>query len=270
VLAGIPLEGGRVLDKEYKVHTYIKISQLYLEDEESVQAEMYINRASVDVTQVKDPMIQLRFKSCFARILDHKRKFIEAAGKYHELSQVVGEQERVEALKMAITCAILAKAGPQRQRMLASLYKDERSSKLEIFHTLEKMYLERVIRKQEVDVFVERLLAHQMADGGDGLKVHERAVIEHNLLAASKIYTNISFDELGSLLEIPPERAEKIAAKMIVEDRLRGTIDQTKRIIHFATGSNTHNVWDSHIESLCGLTNTTVEVIGQRYPQFVK
>lgn len=37
-------------------------------------------------------------------------------------------------------CAILAKAGPQRSRMLAMLYKDERSSKLEIYSILEKMY----------------------------------------------------------------------------------------------------------------------------------
>ena len=72
--------------------------------------------------------------------------------KYYDLSQIVGEAERLEALKygrytlpcslrrFAIQCAILAKAGPQRSRMLAMLYKDERSSKLEIHSILEKMY----------------------------------------------------------------------------------------------------------------------------------
>lgn len=34
----------------------------------------------------------------------------------------------------------------------------------------------------------------------------DRAVIEHNLLSASKLYNNISFAELGSLLEIPPTK----------------------------------------------------------------
>ena len=31
----------------------------------------------------------------------------------------------------------------------------------------------------------------------------DRAVIEHNLLSASKLYNNITFEELGALLEIP-------------------------------------------------------------------
>lgn len=36
-----------------------------------------------------------------------------------------------------------------------------------------------------------------------GSSILDRAVIEHNLLSASKLYNNISFEELGSLLEIP-------------------------------------------------------------------
>jgi len=36
--------------------------------------------------------------------------------------------------------------------------------------------------------------------------VLDRAVWEHNLLAASKVYTNISFVELGALLDIDPAK----------------------------------------------------------------
>lgn len=39
-----------------------------------------------------------------------------------------------------------------------------------------------------------------------GSTILDRAVIEHNLLSASKMYNNISFQELGSLLEIPAEK----------------------------------------------------------------
>ena len=38
----------------------------------------------------------------------------------------------------------------------------------------------------------------------DGSTILEHAVIEHNLLAASKLYNNITFSGLGALLEIPP------------------------------------------------------------------
>jgi COP9 signalosome complex subunit 4 len=39
-----------------------------------------------------------------------------------------------------------------------------------------------------------------------GSTILDRAVIEHNLLSASKLYNNIGFHELGALLEIPPEK----------------------------------------------------------------
>ncbi len=47
-------------------------------------------------------------------------------------------------------CTILASAGPQRSRVLANLYKDERCARLPVFAFLEKVYLERVLRKEEV------------------------------------------------------------------------------------------------------------------------
>lgn len=37
----------RVLEPEKKVGIYVDIAQLYLEDDESVQAEAYINRGNV-------------------------------------------------------------------------------------------------------------------------------------------------------------------------------------------------------------------------------
>ena len=39
-----------------------------------------------------------------------------------------------------------------------------------------------------------------------GSSILDRAVIEHNILSASKLYNNISFDELGRLLAIPPAK----------------------------------------------------------------
>lgn len=59
----------------------------------------------------------------------------------------------------------------------------------------------------------------------------DRAVTEHNLLAASKLYNNITFSELGALLQISPAKAEKIASQMITEGRMNGYIDQVRKIV---------------------------------------
>lgn len=62
----------------------------------------------------------------------------------------VSEQELIVALEAAVTCCILAAAGPQRSRVLANLYKDERTRSLPVFSFLEKVYLERILRREEV------------------------------------------------------------------------------------------------------------------------
>jgi COP9 signalosome complex subunit 4 len=268
ILIATPLD--RVLEPEYKVNIYVKIAQLFLEDDESVQAEAYINRASELIHQVRDDVLKLRYKVCFARIMDYKRQFMKAALRYHELSQIVAESERLEALQYAAICAILAAAGPQRSRMLATLYKDERSSKLEVYPILEKMYLERILRKPEVEKFAKELKPHQMAVLSDGSTVLDRAVIEHNLLSASKLYKNITFVELGQLLSIPPDKAEKVASRMMVEDRLKGSIDQIASLIVFEHSQDALIQWDTRIASACNYVNNILEAIGTKYPEFVK
>ena len=155
VLVGIPLETGqKQYSVAYKLETYLKIARLYLEDEDPVQGEAYINRAAQLQTQSKDEHLQIIYKVCQGRLLDYKRKFIEAASRYNELSYktIIHEEERMTALKNAMICTILAAAGQQRNRMLATLYKDERCQQLPAFNVLEKMYLDRLIKHSDKHV----------------------------------------------------------------------------------------------------------------------
>ena len=55
--------------------------------------------------------------------------------------------------------------------------------------------MDRILRKAEVDSFGKDLKDHQKAKTSDGSTVLEKAVIEHNLLAGSRVYNNIKFDE---------------------------------------------------------------------------
>ena len=73
----------------------------------------------------------------------------------------------------------------------------------------------------QVDAFAQQLRPHQCAITTDGSTVLDRAVTEHNLAAASKLYNNIYFSELGQLLGCTPQKAESTASKMVMEDRLK-------------------------------------------------
>ncbi|KAJ8932493.1 hypothetical protein NQ314_014625 [Rhamnusium bicolor] len=253
VLVGIPLETGqKQYTVDYKLETYLKIARLYLEDDDPVQAEAFINRASLLQAESRNEKLQIYYKVCYARVLDYRRKFIEAAQRYNELSyrSIVHEDERMTALRNALVCTVLASAGQQRSRMLATLFKDERCQQLPAVAILEKMkkiprnffkyrgmsvpifkrllsmiepYLRQkklsdninskerlaITLQSELRDFEALLQPHQKASTIDGSTILDRAVIEHNLLSASKLYNNISFEELGALLEIHPSKAEK-------------------------------------------------------------
>jgi COP9 signalosome complex subunit 4 len=261
VLMGISMDSGqRSISDSEKLRVYVRIVRLLLEDEDSVQAETYYNRAALLVHSATDRETILQFKLCQARISDYSRKFLEAASRYHELSYVgeIDGEERSHMLSAAVTCAVLAPAGPNRSRVLASLYRDERTADLPTYNILSKMFLDHILRPAEVKEFEKTLKPHQLAkiaiSSNDRLAsvndvgsdpdptvstrtgpstVLDRAVMEHNLLASSNIYNNITFRGLGALLDLTPGAAETMARRMIEQGRLRGSIDQVDKLIWF-------------------------------------
>ncbi|XBJ08084.1 COP9 signalosome complex subunit 4 isoform X2 [Aegilops tauschii subsp. strangulata] len=81
MLSGIDLDSGiRMLDDTNKLSKCVQIARLYLEDDDdAVNAEAFINKASFWVTNSNQEILNLQYKVCYARILDLKRKFLEAA-----------------------------------------------------------------------------------------------------------------------------------------------------------------------------------------------
>ena len=98
------------------------------------------------------------------------------------------------------------------------------------------MYREQLLNRMEVQAFEQSLMPHQKAVLGNGLSVLDQSVLEHNIVAVSRVYTNIYFAEIGVLLGIAPEQAEKVVARMITEKRLKGTIDQVQSLVEFPNG----------------------------------
>lgn len=285
ILKAIPLDSGyRVISAEKKVEFWIKIAMCYLEDGMPLDADPFVSRVSSIIDQIhegsdaqsklKRANLVLRYKTTYARVQDGKKKFIEAALKYFELSQLIAQdaktatsaEEQLTALQLAITCAILAPAGPNRSKLISSLYRDERTESLPSRGILEKIYRGRILKKTDVDAFAATLQPHHRAVQPDGYTILDKAIIQHNLLAASSFYTNISFESLGSLLNIPADKAEKLAASMIVDKRMNGRIDQIDRIIYFHDATATSTEWDRNIARVCNQAAATYDTVLARYP----
>lgn len=270
VLYAIPLDSGhRNVSDHFKLSIYMRIVRLLLEGDDPVAADIYLKRASMVIHSVPGALpsqhqtvgatstadaatssledvkvLGLQYRLSQARIYDSQRRFAEAAVRYHELSYVadIDEDDRTQMLSAAVTASILSPAGPQRVRTLATLMRDERTQSLPQHTILSKVFLDHIIRADEIKAFEKLLSPHQVARLGTAprsgstsssssvrdapLTVLDRAMIEHNVLSASRMYDNITLAGLGALVELSPEGAEEIARRMIMQGRLKGWIDQ--------------------------------------------
>ncbi|KXJ89227.1 COP9 signalosome complex subunit 4 [Microdochium bolleyi] len=287
LLAEIPLDRSqRKVTNEDRVKIWVRIVRNYLEIDDTTAAETYLNKLRNIIYTVSDPALNLHFKLSTARIQDAKREFLSSSQAYHDisLSPAISDEERLHTLSMAIKCAILAPAGPLRSRTLGRLFKDERSPNLEEFGMLEKMFFDRLLAPAEVDKFAQGLSPHQLATTSDGSTVLAKAVVEHNLLGASRLYSSIGFEALGTLLGLDADKAEDTTARMIEQGRLVGSIDQIEQVIYFENreasgekGSGRAEVtigkemrhWDANVQSLAEEVENITNALQREYPDFV-
>ncbi|KAK2071204.1 hypothetical protein P8C59_005645 [Phyllachora maydis] len=289
-LADMPLDSSaRRLSDAERAAVWIRIVRNHLETgaDGAAAAEAYLNKLKNIMPDVADAELQLHFKLSAARIQDANRQFIAAAVRYHHISGIasLAEEERLHTLAMAIKCAVLAPAGPPRSRILGRLYKDARSAGLAEFGMLEKMFLDRLLAPAEVDKFAQGLAPHQLALTADGSTVLAKAVVEHNLLSASRLYANIGFDHLGLLLGLDGDKAEETTAKMVEQGRLNGRIDQIERVVWFdgsAEGPADRGTgrcepaalqamrrWDANVQALAEQVEQLTNALQAEFPDFV-
>lgn len=264
-----------------KTDIYVKISECFLNEDDIAEADSFVTKAGSSVQFIQDTTdhvaLILRYKTCYARVLDLNRKFLQAAGRYHELSlvgsktDIVHAEELLEFLGKAATCAILAPRTAQCQRILGLVYKDERLGLLDAIPKYQthsaivtKRYMNQVIQRDEdLNTFEQSLVEHQTAIMGDGLTILDRALIEHNMVSASRLYSSIYFTNLAYLLGVSAERAEKVASKMIMDGSLEGSIDQVEGLLHFQTKKQALVNWDDSITSFCLQLNRVTDAVRQ-------
>lgn len=267
----------RSISDDDKARVWMRVCRCYLEEDDPTNALTYLNKVKQVIFDVTDQETRLQFQLSQARIYDSQRSFLDASSAYLQLSNeaVIDEEERLQALSAAITCAVLAPAGPMRARQLGRLYKDERTSDTAEYSILEKIFLDRLLSPSEVSAFASGLKDHQLAKTSDGSTVLDKAVLEHNLLAVSRLYQNISTSNLGQLLGVDADRAEMYAAAMIESNRLSGSIDQIAGIIHFNTKEGGHDTvamdlraWDANVQGLAEEVEKVATMLQREEPAF--
>ena len=257
----------RPFTEEEKTNIWIKCAEASLADEECAAAEAYLNKASSIMGSVKEKQLVMRYKVTYAKVLDMNKKFSEAALKYYEISIIddisIDQNDLLSLLSNAITCAILAKAGPHRSRIMGLVCKDNRTQALTNASILLKMHRAELLRSDELKEFEDSLQSHQKAIVSGGRTILGQAIMEHNMIAAARLYDNISLNELADLLGLEVDVSENLAAKMIAEGRLQASIDQIENLIEFQDNAKDSPLlsWDKRIDGVCNLVRDAVLVV---------
>ena len=130
VLAGMRMEDDPnsvyCMDPAARCDVYVKIAECFLAEDLTAESDSAVNKAGTVLESINNPEehmgLILRYKSTYARVLDANRKFLQAAQRYHDLSQSLTDQidadDLLQMLGRAATCAILAPESPQRRRIL--------------------------------------------------------------------------------------------------------------------------------------------------------
>ena len=128
---------------------------------------------------------------------------------------------------------------------------------------LKKMYMNHIIHCEDYVQFEGSLADHQRVQMSDGFTILERAVIEHNMVAISQVYKSIYFAELGNLLGVDTNRVEKVAAKMIMDGSIRGSMDEVEGVLDFDDNVAELINWDYSIASFCTNLNKATDAVRQ-------
>lgn len=67
--------------------------------------------------------------------------------------------------------------------------------------------------------------------------------------------------ELGTLLNVAPNKAEALAADMIGEGRLSGRIDQVEGLIYFEDSLEQLVQWDKQVAAVCSKVDSILDTI---------
>ncbi|CAI6372300.1 unnamed protein product [Macrosiphum euphorbiae] len=237
LLASIPAESYYRFTVDVELELNMKIARLYMEDDDPLLADPYVKKAAVLQSETTNNDLHLNYKVCYARMLNFRLKFVEAALEYYELSNCpsFGENERLIALQNALVCTILSFSGNNRTQLLKLLSNDERCKRLIRLTTLEKLCMVRLIKPNEIEEIETMLMPHQKVITNYGTTLLIEAIAEHNIQSIRILHKNIKIESFANLLGFDPYEAKLIAERMISEGRIEGSIDETNGLITFNT-----------------------------------
>jgi len=224
------------------------------------------------VNQIEDEALKVPYQFMYAESLERCGRTTEAANRYMELafqppSSALSESRRNIALQNAALLALLSPASPSRSRVLSHLLNDKRFDASPLHDYTMRVVFERMIPRASLDVLLFMLPERMSCSSGP---TNSKQVMlrwrEHNLMAASRIYKNISLKSLAELLECNEEEAEELAVRLILNNQLAASVDQENGCVVFNQAQSELALWREQVAHVCQALTDLSDTIASSYP----
>ncbi len=102
-------------------------------------------------------------------------------------------------------------ASKENTEALIAVARAQKTRSIEVF--------ENVVLKYKNDLFADQVVAYHIRD------LNER-LVEQNLLRIVEPYSRVEIDHVAKLAKLPVDRVQRKLSDMILDNKLRGTLDQ--------------------------------------------
>ncbi|WFD04281.1 hypothetical protein MOBT1_002986 [Malassezia obtusa] len=243
VLRAIPSDANRRSKPDtYWLRLNVRLLRLCLHAGALADADLYMKKASSLVHAARDapdtdPLL-LDFRRAQAELYDRQLRCYDAALRFYELSSAhtLPPPAQSDMLARAVASALVAPVSAPRMRLLRQLQRDARTHALPLGAPLALLADARIVRADTAAAIAAHLPPHLRAGTEGAPSALEDALAEHNVYAASRVYTTITLDSLAQLVQRPEDACEALVARMIVQKRLPPacSIHQVARAVFFA------------------------------------
>jgi len=218
----------------FELDLHYKCAEFYAKQGNMMECAGMLSKAR-GLSAERKPSHEHKHKMLGCEVNQHQNKFLLAAKDYLKVLKT-GDQT---ALRLGIVCSILALGQENNYRNAEGDWVNDRQPLLDAFADgagavdldvqpyLERARRQQLFRKADIEGLAAMLEPHQ-ATYFCGTAVHE-----HNLIVISKLYDNISFEQLARIMDVSPEQAEKSASGIISEGRLQASLSQLDGYLSF-------------------------------------
>jgi len=168
---------------------------------------------------------------------NHEKTLATRALRYMLLSKIMADLPKdVEQIVNSKVVA-LEYASKENTEALIAVARAQKTRSIEVF--------ENVVLKYKNDLFADQVVAYHIRD------LNER-LVEQNLLRIVEPYSRVEIDHVAKLAKLPVDRVQRKLSDMILDNKLRGTLDQ---------GIGVLIVFDAEEESLAKSSSLYHEIL---------